>query len=199
MFFKPATSPQCVQQLQWVDGKKIPTELLQKFSHQVSLCITVLHQQHSLWCLQDGMMLFFFWGVLATLAAWQDLRGISLIASEVTNANYYKVGRIDAEPLRVGLKRHIFATNHGAFVPCDPAQITCPLDLRLTEIQVAKTGGQGWSAFTTAVKYLTLQRILIQDPHPEIKWHHASKICTTWPLAGLCSKSDASRCLSQPP
>lgn len=50
------------------------------------------------------------------------------------------------EPLRVGLKRHIFATNQGASVPFDPAQITCPLDLRLTEIQVAKTwGGKGWS------------------------------------------------------
>lgn len=46
----------------------------------------------------------------------------------------------------MGLKRHIFATNQGASVPFDPAQITCPLDLRLTEIQVAKTGGgKGWS------------------------------------------------------
>ena len=87
-------------------------------------------------------------GGKVTSAAWQDLRGISLIASEVTNANYYKAVEwmLHFEPLRVGLKRHIFATNQGASVPFDPAQITCPLDLRLTEIQVAKTGGgKGWS------------------------------------------------------
>ena len=67
-------------------------QLLQKFSHQHYLPLLPLH--HCFAPTTFTLMLagwddaVFFGGV--TLAACQDLRGISLIASEVTNANYYK-------------------------------------------------------------------------------------------------------------
>ncbi len=110
------------------------------------------------------------------------------------------------EPLRVGLKRHISATNQGAFVPFHPAQITCPLDLRLTEIQVAKTGGRVGVKFGTQEWFQDChERGYLYKIHTWKKSHdttsyHSNKICTTFfPLSsGLCSKSHASRCLSQP-
>lgn len=188
-------------------------QLLQKFSHQQYLTL------HHSFAPATFALMFAGWdesdfGGKVTLAAWQDLRGISLIASEVTNANYYKAVewmlhfgacRSHFEWVRVGLKRHIFDTNQGASVPFDPAQITCPLDLRLTEIQVAKTwGGKGWSeiwnkrVLSRLPWNFWLYRGYLFKIHT-LKSHDTTscKICTTWPLAGLCSKSHASRCLSQ--
>ena len=65
------------------------------------------------------MMLFFFGGV--TLAACQDLRGISLIASEVTNANYYKAAEcfilVLARATSGGVEEAYFRHESGCLCP----------------------------------------------------------------------------------
>lgn len=164
--------------------QKIPINCCKNSAiNNISLCIILLHQQHSLWCLRDGMKVTlggkWLWPPDRICGAfpWSQVKWQMPTTTRRSNGCFILVL---AGATSSGFEEAYFRHKSGCFCPF----WSCADHLSVGPAAHWDPGSEdlGWeglewnleqkSAFKTAVKFLTLQRILIQDPHPEITWHH---------------------------